>query len=237
MGQRNDLVAELVPPVMSGTSMPGSTQFGSVACPADAAVVDGLRSGNEAAFAALIDQHQRSMLRVALHYVADRAAAEDVVQETWMAVIRGIDGFDGRSSIKTWIFRILTNRAKTMGQRAARIVPISSVTPGAGEPAVDPARFFDSQHPQWPGHWCNPPTAWAQEPQDRLATKEAVEVALRAINTLPQAQREVLALRDFECWTATEVCDALDLSETNQRVLLHRARSRVRHLLEEYEAS
>ncbi len=208
------------------------------AYPEDVDVVAGLRDGSEVTFGALIDLHQGSMLRVARIYVADRSAAEDVVQETWMAVIRGIDRFDGRSSIKTWIFRILTNRAKTMGQRASRVVPVSSVS-GSAEaagPAVDPDRFFDSRHPSWPGHWCNPPSRWTDGPEDRVATKEAVSVVLKAITALPPAQREVVTLRDVECWSATEVCNALGLSETNQRVLLHRGRSKVRrHLEDHYE--
>lgn len=201
------------------------------------ALVHALRSGCEASFAALIDRHQASMLRVAEFYVADRAAAEDVVQETWMAVIRGIDRFDGRSSIKTWMFRILTNRAKTIGQRAARVVPVSSLLGGADaeDRAVDPARFFDARHPQWPGHWCNPPTAWGLGPEDRVATNEAIEVVLLAITGLPAMQRTVITLRDVECWTSREVCIALALTETNQRVLLHRARSRVRRRLEQHE--
>ena len=176
------------------------------------------------------------MLRVAEFYVADHAAAEDVVQETWMAVIRGIDRFDGRSSIKTWMFRILTNRAKTMGQRAARVVPVSAILGGAAaeDRAVDPARFFDARHPQWPGHWCNPPTAWALGPDDRVATNEAIEVVLLAITGLPAMKRTVITLRDVECWTSREVCNALALTETNQRVLLHRARSKVRRRLEQY---
>ncbi len=199
-------------------------------------MVEGLRNGNEATFGALIDRHQGSMLQVAGLYVADRNAAEDVVQETWMAVIRGIDRFDGRSSIKTWIFRILTNRAKTMGRRAARVVPISSLNGSAGSDghAVDPGRFFDTRHPYWPGHWCSPPSRWTEGPEDRVATKEAVDLVLRAITALPPAQREVVTLRDVECWTAAEVCNALGLSETNQRVLLHRARSKVRRQLEEH---
>lgn len=188
----------------------------------------------------LIDLHGGSMLRVARVHVADHGAAEDVVQETWMAVIRGIDRFDGRSSIKTWIFRILTNRAKSMGQRASRVVPISSLHGGGGDEvaAVDPAKFFDSHHAHWPGHWCNPPMNWARGPADRLATKESVELVRRTITALPAVQREVITLRDIECWSATEVCNALSLSETNQRVVLHRARSKVRRQLEEHhEAS
>ncbi|MBA2495491.1 MAG: sigma-70 family RNA polymerase sigma factor [Acidimicrobiia bacterium] len=206
----------------------------ATAYPADVAVVEGLRRGSDATFGALIDRHQGSMLRVAAVYVADRNAAEDVVQETWMAVIRGIDRFDGRSSIKTWIFRILTNRAKTMGRRASRVVPISSLNGSRDGPAVDPDHFFDTRHPYWPGHWCNPPSRWAEGPEDRVATKDAVGAVLRAIAALPSAQREVVTLRDVECWTAVEVCDALDLSETNQRVLLHRARSKVRRQLEDH---
>jgi len=222
-------IDELAAPSPSIPSMP-------VAHPEDVAVVAGLRNGSEATFGALIDLHGASMLRVAGIYVADRNAAEDVVQETWMAVIRGIGRFDGRSSIKTWIFCILTNRAKTMGQRASRVVPVSSLNGGAesGEQAVDPSRFFDSGHPSWPGHWCNPPSRWTEGPEDRAATKEAVEVVLRAIRALPAMQREVVTLRDVECWTAKEVCNALGLSETNQRVLLHRGRSKVRQQLEDH---
>lgn len=206
--------------------------------PEDVEVVAGLRDGSEVTFGALIDLHQGSMLRVARIYVADRSAAEDVVQETWMAVIRGIDRFDGRSSIKTWIFRILTNRAKTMGQRASRVVPVSSLngSPETAGPAVDADRFFDSRHAYWPGHWCSPPTRWSEGPEDRAATKEAVTVVLQAILALPPAQCEVVTLRDVECWSAAEVCNALGLSETNQRVLLHRGRSKVRrHLEDHYE--
>jgi RNA polymerase sigma-70 factor, ECF subfamily len=172
------------------------------------------------------------MLRVAQMFVRDRASAEEVVQETWLAVLNGIDRFEGRSSLKTWLFRILTNRAKTRGQRDGRMVPFSSLA-GAGEeddPAVDPDRFLGPDSAQ-PGAWAAPPRAW---PQDKIVEKETLGVIQMAIEELPDAQREVIRLRDVEGWTPMEVDEALEITDGNQRVLLHRARSKVRTALERY---
>jgi RNA polymerase sigma-70 factor (ECF subfamily) len=172
------------------------------------------------------------MLRIAQMYVRDRGTAEEVVQETWLAVLNGIDRFEGRSSFKTWLFRILTNRAKTRGQRDARSLPFSSLAGAAeeSEPSVDPDRFLGPDSAT-PGAWAAPPLAW---PEERLLERETLGVIEMAIEELPEAQREVILLRDVEGWTPMEVSDALEITDGNQRVLLHRARSKVRAALESY---
>jgi RNA polymerase sigma-70 factor (ECF subfamily) len=190
-----------------------------------------LRRGDDRAFAGLIDRYHASMLRVARSYVATREAAEDVVQETWLGVIKGLDSFEGRSSLKTWIFRILVNRARTRGQREARSQPFSAIGFGGDEPAVDPARFYDSG--RWVGFWSAPPTLHSPAEQQVIAT-EAGQQILAAIGQLPDSQRIVITLRDVEGLSAPEVCDLLDISEANQRVLLHRARTKARAALERY---
>jgi RNA polymerase sigma-70 factor (ECF subfamily) len=194
----------------------------------DQALVARLRAGDEAAFRALIEMYQAMFVRVARMYVSSQAVAEEVAQETWLAVLQGIDRFEGRSSLKTWLFRILTNRAKTRGIREGRSLPFSALEPD--EPAVEPDRFHGGDH-AWPGHWAGPPTGF---PEERLLAGETREVIERAIDALPPTQRAVISLRDIEGWSADEVCNALTLSETNQRVLLHRARSAVRAALEQY---
>jgi RNA polymerase sigma-70 factor (ECF subfamily) len=201
----------------------------------EAALVEALRDGDEAAYTELIDRYGPSMLRVAQLHVRDRQVAEEVVQETWLGVLRGIDRFEGRSSFKTWLFRILTNRAKTRGEREGRVIPFSAVLAAdaaAGDgPAVDADRFFDIDDPSTPCGWSAPPRAWTQ---DRVIERETLGVVKEAIEALPTTQREVIRLRDVEGWSAEEVAAALELSDVNQRVLLHRARSRVRAALEAY---
>jgi RNA polymerase sigma-70 factor, ECF subfamily len=198
-------------------------------------LVEALRGGDERAFEQLIRMYQAGLLRVAQIYVSSRAVAEEVVQETWLAVLNGIDRFEGRSSLKTWIFRILANRAKTRAEREGRTIPFSALRnpEGVPESAVDADRFQDPEHPRWPGHWASPPADW---PEDRLLGDETLGVIEDAIERLPAAQRAVISLRDVQGWSAEEVCNALEVSETNQRVLLHRARSKVRRALEEYLA-
>jgi RNA polymerase sigma-70 factor, ECF subfamily len=198
----------------------------------DHALVQRLRDGDESAFAELIDLYGATMLRVAQMYVRDRSTAEEVVQETWLAVLNGIDRFEERSSLKTWLFRILTNRAKTRGERDGRQVPFSSLA-GASEddePSVDPDRFLGPDSP-FPGAWAAPPVPW---PQDKLLERETLGVIEMAIHDLPEAQRQVILLRDVDGWTPMEVSDILGITDGNQRVLLHRARSKVRSALEEY---
>jgi RNA polymerase sigma-70 factor (ECF subfamily) len=199
----------------------------------DARLVKALRAHDERAFEELMRRYNASLLRVAQIYVPSRAVAEDVVQETWIGVFNGIDRFETRSSLKTWIFRILTNIAKTRGQREGRTVPFSALErPDAvPEAAVGPDRFLAADHERWPGHWSSKPHPW---PEERLLAAETREVVDRAIERLPPAQRAVISLRDVEGWSSEETRNALEVSETNQRVLLHRARSKVRQTLEDY---
>jgi RNA polymerase sigma-70 factor (ECF subfamily) len=193
----------------------------------DARLVEGLRAGDEAAFAELMREYGGAMLRVAQMYVSSRAVAEEVVQEAWLGVLKGIGRFEGRSSLKTWLFRIVANTAKTRGAREARSIPFSALVGNdEEEPAVDPDRFLGARE-RFPGHWAVPP-------EGRLLGQEALEVIEREIEQLPPAQRAVITMRDVQGFSSEEVCNALDLTETNQRVLLHRARSKVRGALEEY---
>jgi RNA polymerase sigma-70 factor (ECF subfamily) len=193
--------------------------------------LDALRSGDEEAFMALVRRHQTAMVRVAQIYVSRRDIAEEVVQEAWLGALRGLDRFEGRSSLKTWLFRIVTNLAKTRAVREGRTIPFSALRSpeNVPEPAVEPERFRSPDDPRWPGHWASKPLEW---PEERLLAAETLEVVGTAIDALPAGQRAVIALRDVEGWSAEEVCNALELSETNQRVLLHRARSKVRKALE-----
>ena len=200
----------------------------------DRRLVAAVRAGDEAAFATLVDMYGASMLRLARAHVPSRAVAEEVVQETWLAVLDGIDRFEGRSSLKTWIFRILANRAKTRGERERRTVPFSSLGGDDDAPAVAPERFLPADHERVPHHWAAPPRRWRGDPEARLLSKETLAVIRDAIASLPDRQRLVLALRDVEGWSAEEVRNALELSETNQRVILHRGRAKVRQVLEDH---
>ena len=201
----------------------------------EAALVAALCRGDEEEFARLVDRHSPAMVRIAMAYVPSRAAAEEVVQETWIAVIRGIDEFEGRASLKTWIFRILTNVAMRGGARERRSVPFSALAEAedTGEPSVDPDRFLPADHALFPGHWAIMPARWPT-PEEGLLAGETREVVAAAIAGLPAAQRTVIALRDVEGWSSEEVCEALEISPGNQRILLHRARSRVRTAVESY---
>jgi RNA polymerase sigma-70 factor, ECF subfamily len=200
----------------------------------DARLVDGLRAGDEAAFAEIMREYGASMLRVAQMFVSSRAVAEEVVQEAWLGVLKGIGRFEGRSSLKTWLFRIVANTAKTRAVRESRSIPFSSLGDDAeGEPAVDRDRFLGAGE-RFPGHWAVPPESWAGLPEDRLVARETMEVIEQELERLPPAQRAVITMRDVQGFSSEEVCNALDLTETNQRVLLHRARSKVRGALEEY---
>ena len=194
-----------------------------------------LRGGDEAAFTMLVRRYQAAMLQVALTYVPSRAIAEEVVQEAWLGVLQGIGRFERRSQLKTWIMRIVINRAKRRGSEEARTIPFSGMQPARDDfsPSVEPDRFRGRSDP-WPGHWWSPPASWSQIPEDRLLSREMFEHMRQALDHLPERQREVITLRDVLGYSGAEVCNVLAISETNQRVLLHRARSRVRAAVERY---
>ncbi len=214
----------------------GEGRPGPAASASDAALLEALRAGDEAAFSGLVQQYHGQFLRVASLYVSDQAVAEEVVQETWLGLLRGLDRFEGRSSLKTWLFRILTNIAKTKAVRERRSIPFSALwnaDADPDEPSVEPERFFGEGH-RWQGHWAPYPQSWSTLPEAQVLSDETRARVEEAIATLPPSQREVITLRDVQGWTSDEVCNSLSLSETNQRVLLHRARSKVRRALELY---
>jgi len=199
----------------------------------DARLVDALRDRDERAFEELVGRYSSALLRLALDFVRTRSVAEEVVQETWLAVLNGIDRFEGRSSLKTWLFRILVNKAKTRGIRESRTLPFSALEIEGDEPAVPEERFrgYDNQ---WAGHWASPPRPLADFPEDRLLSRELRSRLAVALESLPEAQRIVVTLRDVAGYDSDEVCDLLDVSDGNQRVLLHRGRSKLRAALEGY---
>ncbi len=193
------------------------------------ALLERLRAGDRAAFAALVKAHGGALLRFATAFVKDRALAEEVVQDAWLAALDHLDGFEGRASIRTWLFHVVANRARTRLVREGRSVPFSALgdLDDAGEPAVDPDRFEPG------GEWRSPVRRWAEEDPERLALGAETRGALeRAIAALPEGQRAVLTLRDVEGLEADEICNLLGLTVSNQRVLLHRARAKVRQALE-----
>ena len=195
-------------------------------------LIAALRAGDEQAFATLVRRHHASLKRVARAYVSTDAVAEEVVQETWLAVVAGIERFEQRATLKTWLFHILTNKAKTRGVRERRTVPFASLAGADDEPAVSPERFQRAGD-AWPGHWATPPRPW-EDPERRLESLEARERLREAIAALPDVHQAVLTLRDVEGLDAPEVCALLELSDGNQRVILHRARARVRADLARY---
>jgi RNA polymerase sigma-70 factor (ECF subfamily) len=200
----------------------------------DHVLVERARAGDEEAYTLLVRRHSPALMRLARMYVPTAALAEDVVQETWIAVVRGLERFEGRSSFKTWLFRILVNRAKTRGVREHRSIPFASLgsadatDEGDDGPTVDPSRFAGD------GAWTTAPRNWQDDPELALSSKEARRIVLEAIDTLPERQKIVITMRDLDGLSADEVRNALDLSETNQRVLLHRARAKVRTALENW---
>ena len=210
---------------MSGTDL--------VASPADLALVERLRADDETTFMMLVEQHQAAMLRIARMYVSSHAVAEEVVQEAWLGIVNGLDRFEGRSSLRTWMYRIVVNVAKTRGRREGRSVPFSALAGRKDESPIDP-EWFQAASDRYPGHWRAFPDDWRGTPEDRLVGHETLQRIGRAIDSLPPMQAEVLRLRDVLGWSSDEVRNALELSETNQRVLLHRARSRVRRELDAY---
>jgi len=194
--------------------------------------LEALRSGNDAAFEALIGRYHGPMMRLAMTYLRDRGAAEDAVQETWLTCLKTLDRFEGRSSLKTWIFGILLNVARSRRRKESRILPFTSLFRRDGGsdrgPTVDPRRFGSD------GMWSAPPDSWSNVPESRLLDRETVGKVKAAIETLPAKQREVVILRDVAGFEADEVCALLSISQANQRVRLHRGRASVRKMLEEY---
>ena len=198
----------------------------------DDAIVAGVRSGDEAVFAQLLDDWSRSMLLLARTFVSTEASAEEVVRDTWLAVIRGIDRFEGRSSLRTWVYRILVNTAKKRGVRERRTVPWSSLADDDHGPTVDPALFRDADDP-YAGGWRSFPLTWPSSDGAVLAGEIRAQVRA-AVDALPDRQRVVITLRDVLGHTSREVCEMLEISGANQRVLLHRARAAVRGQLAPY---
>ena len=188
----------------------------------DGELVRRLRAGDEAAFTELINAYHASMVRLARTFVSSQAIAEEVAQETWLAVLKGIDGFEGRSSLKTWIFHILANRARSTGAREQRVMPVDL----GDEGSVDRRRFDAG------GAWSDPPAHWSDEIVERLSSGSFLAQVRSALAQLPEGQRAVVTLRDLDGLSSKEVCDVLGISEANQRVLLHRGRSRIRAILE-----
>lgn len=202
----------------------------------DTELVARLRGGDEAAFAAIVSGWSPMMLRVARGHVSTDASCEEVVQETWMAVVRGLDGFEGRSSLRTWVFRILTNLAKTRGVRESRSVPMSSWAPADDDgPTVDPDRFRAADD-RYPHNWTpvGAPVPWEPSPEQSAVAAETRRLLAEGLQELPERQRTVVTLRDVHGLSAAEVCASLDISPANQRVLLHRGRAKLRTVLEDY---
>lgn len=195
-----------------------------------------IRAGDEEAFEALVNELTPGLRGLARTYVTN-ALAEEVVQETWAAVVKSLDSFEGRSSLKTWIYRILLNKVRTLAGRESRIVPFAALglAEDGASPAVEPERFGDRLLQD--GDWVMPPTEWTNAPSEELEAEEVLALVRDAIDDLPGSQREVVELRDVQQWPATDVCEALGISAVNQRVLLHRARAAVRSKLEDYYAA
>ncbi|WP_006244760.1 RNA polymerase sigma factor [Mycolicibacterium tusciae] len=199
----------------------------------ESGLIAALRDGDQTAFAQLVDRHTPSMLRVARGYVPSHEIAEEVVQETWIALVKGIDRFENRSSLRTWLFSVMINIAKARGARERRDADAAIEAHTGG--TVDPARFRGGDDP-YPGHWRpdDVPSPFPDTPEGSLLGHELVDVARREIDRLPERQRIVISLRDMLGFDSAEVCELLDISTANQRVLLHRGRAAVRQVLEDY---
>jgi RNA polymerase sigma-70 factor (ECF subfamily) len=199
-------------------------------------LVEALRAGDERAFTRLVERYHLGLIHFAQQYVPDRSVAEGVVQEAWLGVLRGLDRFEARSSLKTWIFGIVLNCARARARRDRRTIPFSEIerlTAEPFEPAVEPSRFRGAADPH-PGGWISFPPSWGDTPDQRLLAAEAHAYVRAAIDSLPASQRQVVLLRDVEGCSADEACSILQLSESNQRVLLHRGRSKLRRAIERY---
>ncbi|HMD57128.1 MAG TPA: RNA polymerase sigma factor [Solirubrobacteraceae bacterium] len=224
MSLHNHLLSGLLPAALNAIYVAGAVRWragGHELVDPDDELLQALRRGEEAAFLTLVGRHQGMLLRIARSFVSSPAIAEEVVQDTWLGVLRGIDGFAGRSTFRTWLLRILVNRARTTG-----VIEDRSVAIGDAAPVIDASRFDAS------GAWASPPQHWVEDVDDRLLAESLAERIDTALAELPVRQREVVMLRDVDGLSSQEVCDALGISEGNQRVLLHRGRSRLREALE-----
>jgi RNA polymerase sigma-70 factor, ECF subfamily len=204
-----------------------------VASSPDLETIQLLLDGDEITFMTLVERHQPAMLRIAQMYVSSRAVAEEVVQEAWIGILKGLGTFEGRSSLRTWMYKIVTNVAKTRGVREGRSLPFSALAGGTHDDPIDPSWFQGLEDPA-PGGWRTFPDDWHGTPEDRLLGRETLDHISRALDGMPAMQAEVVRLRDVMGWSSNEVCNALDLTETNQRVLLHRGRSRIRREIDTY---
>lgn len=200
----------------------------------DDQIIAQLLAGDEQTFETVVAHYYPMMLRLARLYVPVAEIAQDVIQETWIGVLRGLPNFQRRSSLKTWIFSILINRAKTLARREGRYVDSLSLDEDEAEPVVSPECFRPADDPQWPHHWAQPPYEFGNVAEDQVIANEISALVEGTINRLPPMQREVILLRDFQYWSSEEICQLLEISEANQRVLLHRARSKIRQILEDY---
>ena len=197
----------------------------------ESALLGRLRAGDEAAFVALVDRHHASMVRLAERFVSSRAVAEEVAQESWLGLLRGLGGFEGRSSVRTYLLRTVANVARTRGARESHTSPFSSLGAGADGPTVDPERFLPVDH-RWAGHWASDVRPWGRSPEQIVASAALLEEVRAAIADLPPGQRAVIELHDLEGLEGFEICNVLGISAVNQRVLLHRARAGVRRALD-----
>lgn len=217
----------------SDATMQPMTEPEVVASSADLATIERLLAGDETTFMMLVEQNQPPMLRIAQMYVSSRPVAEEAVQEAWIGILKGLPTFEGRSSLRTWMYKIVANVAKTRGVREGRSLPFSALAGGTHDDPVDPSWFQGPDDPS-PGGWRTFPDDWRGIPEDRLLRRETLDHISRALDGMPAMQAEVVRLRDVLGWSSDEVCNALDLTETNQRVLLHRGRSRIRRELGAY---
>lgn len=201
----------------------------------DRQLLEALRRGEERAFVALLDRYHTALLRLALSYVPDRTVAEEIVQDTWLGLLQSLDRFEGHSSLKTWLFRIFIHCAKNRRQREGRSVPFAALGERHDETGgvVAPARFRSATE-RWAGHWATPPRPWEALPEEGVLAHELLTYVRAALAALPPGQRAVITLRDIEGWAAGEVCTVLGISAVNQRVLLHRARAKMRQALAQY---
>ena len=203
--------------------------------PAEERILAQLRDGDEEAFCILVRRHSPSMTRVAMAFVSRRAVAEEVVQETWLNVVRGLDGFEAKSSLRTWIWVILRNCASRRAEQEQRLVPLSELAAeeaSGDDIGVSPDQFFEEG--RWAGMWSSGVAPWDDLPEERLLSGELQAALLEALDTLPRMQRAVITLRDVEGWPPREVCEYLGVADGNQRVLLHRARAAARAAIERY---